>query len=215
MAVYGYIRVSTEGKGQTTENQRKALTDAGFAVTEFFSENGVSGSIKAMERPAFVEMMAKAVSGDTVLVVAVDRLGRNAVDVLTVIEEFKARGIKLRVQQFDGVDLTSSTGKLLVTVMAALAEMEKNILIERTHSGIARAKAEGTKFGPPLTIEPAIMRTLADHVRAGSTLDWLSNRYGIPRNTIHRNVKTWGDKLEEYEKEFVARKAQHAAKVSD
>jgi DNA invertase Pin-like site-specific DNA recombinase len=53
MAVYGYIRVSTEGKGQTTDNQRKLIVDAGIAVTEFFSEDGVSGSVKAFERPAF------------------------------------------------------------------------------------------------------------------------------------------------------------------
>jgi hypothetical protein len=53
MAVYGYIRVSTEGKGQTTENQRKLIVDGGIAVSEFFSEDGVSGSVKASQRPAF------------------------------------------------------------------------------------------------------------------------------------------------------------------
>lgn len=208
MTVFAYMRVSTKTEGQTTENQRKLLTDAGFAIHVFISEDGVSGSMPAFDRPAFAGMMDEAQAGDTVIVTAVDRLGRNAVDVLTVIEAFKAKGVKLRVTMFDGVDLTSSTGKMLVTVMAALAEMEKNMLIERTKAGLERTKAEGTRLGAPLTIEPAILKELVDR-RADASLDKLAAIYGIPRNTIDRNIKTWGGKQGEYAVEWMARKTQY------
>lgn len=209
MAVYGYGRVSTSDKGQSTDNQLKKIGDAGFALTHFFAEHGVSGSVKATNRPAFNAMMAKVAEGDTVIVTAVDRLGRNAVDVLTVVEEFKNRKVALRVMQFDGVDLTSPTGKLLVTVMAALAEMEKNLLIERTHDGLALAKERGKRLGRPMTIEPATMRGLAADVLTDMTLNQMASKWGIPRNTIHRNLKEWGSKLDEYAKEWATRKTQY------
>src|SRR5687768_5167604 len=67
MATYGYLRVSTEGKGQTTDNQHKQIADAGFAVEQYFSEDGVSGSIKAFSRPAFSKMLKQAKDGDTII----------------------------------------------------------------------------------------------------------------------------------------------------
>lgn len=211
MTIFAYLRVSTDNKGQTTDNQRKLLVDGDFRVDEFFSEDGVSGSTPAFKRPVFTAMMAKAKAGDTVIVVAVDRLGRNAVDVLNVIEEFKVRGVKLRVKQFDGVDLTSSTGKMLVTVMAALAEMEKNMLVERTVAGLDRTRAQGTKLGRPLTIPPATLRLMAYEREAnGASLDTLSSYFDFPRNTIHRNLVEWGNKLGAYEAEWNARQQQYA-----
>lgn len=214
MATYGYGRVSTDNKGQTTDNQRKLIADAGFSVDEFFSENGVSGSIKASERPAFNAMMAKAVEGDTVIVVAVDRLGRNAVDVLTVVEMFKARSIKLRVMQFDGVDLTSPTGKMLVTVMAALAEMEKNMLIERTKAGLARTKEQGTVLGRPMTIEPGLLRQAIKLKNEGWNWESIAKALDVPKSTLHRTAKDWYDKLGEYEAEWMKRKTQYGNDVS-
>lgn len=210
MAVLGYIRVSTDNKNQTTDNQRKLIVDAGFAVTEFFSEDGVSGSVKAQDRPAFARMFAQASAGDTIIVTMVDRLGRSASDILNVVEALKERGIKLRVMQFDGIDITSPTGKMILTCMAAMAELERNILIERTVAGLERTKSQGTKLGPPLTIEPAVLAELVAK-KASMTLDKLATEYGIPRNTIHRNIKEWGSDLEGYKAEWEARKAQYAA----
>lgn len=210
MAVYGYIRVSTEGKGQTTENQRKLIEDAGYRVDAFFSEDGVSGSVKAFSRPAFASMLALCKEGDTIILTMVDRLGRSASDILNVVEELKERGIKLKVMQFDGMDITSSMGKMVLTCMSAMAELERNILIERTIAGLERTKAQGTKLGAPLTIEPAIMNNLVSE-SGNLTLDQLSTKYGIPRNTIHRNIKKWGDRLDVYEAEWIARKSQYAA----
>lgn len=208
MAAFAYIRVSTDG--QTTDNQRKVIEDAGFAVQEFFAEEGVSGSTKAAERPAFARLLEVAKAGDTIIVTMVDRLGRSTSDVLNVVEDLKARSIKLRVMQLDGMDITSPAGKLLMTMMAALAEMERNILIERTVAGLERTKAQGTKLGPPLTIEPEVLRNMVMH-KPSMTLDKLAQIYGFPRNTIHRNLTTWGNNLDGYEKEWNARKEQYAA----
>lgn len=209
MAVYGYGRVSTDNKGQTTDNQKKLIADAGFAVDEFFSENGVSGSIKAFDRIAFCRMMDKAKEGDTVIVVAVDRLGRNAVDVLTVVEAFKSRNIKLRVLQFDGVDLTSPTGKLLVTVMAALAEMEKNLLIERTKAGLSRTKEAGTRLGRPTTIEPAVLRKAVQLKNTGYNWDRIAKELDVPKSTLHRTACEWINDIDGYEREWNSRQTQY------
>jgi putative DNA-invertase from lambdoid prophage Rac len=160
-------------------------------------------------------MLARCVEGDTIVITMIDRLGRSASDVLNVVEDLKARGIKLRVMQFDGMDITSSMGKMVLTCMAAMAEMERNILIERTNAGLARTKASGTKLGRPLTIEPAIMEALMDDKAQGCTLDEMSQAYGIPRNTIHRNLKEWGGKLLTYKAEWVARKTQYDSKISN
>lgn len=214
MTTYAYIRVSTEGKGQTTDNQRKLIVDAGFQVDEFISEEGVSGSKKAFERPAFADMLSRTGEGDTVLVTAIDRLGRSASDVLNVVEELKARGIRVKVTQFDGIDLTSATGKLMLTMLAAVAEMERNLLIERTNAGIARTRVQGTKFGAPLTIKPHDLAQMLSMKAKGASLDKLSETFGVPRNTIHRNLKKWEGKLEQYHEEWIAREQQYAAKAA-
>lgn len=198
MSVYSYIRVSTLHHDQTTENQRKAILDAGFTVDEFFSENGVSGTIPALERPAFKEMMKVLCQGDTVICTMVDRLGRDAADILNTINEFKKLGVRVRVLQFDGVDVTSTTGKLIITVMAALAEMEKNLLIERTKSGLARTREQGTIFGRPLTIAPEILVKLCDKRNQNISLKKLSNEYDLDVMTIQRNTKKWDGKMVEY-----------------
>lgn len=213
MAIYGYIRVSTEGKGQTTDNQKKLICDAGFAVTEFFSEDGVSGSIKATERPAFSRMLSKLSEGDTIIVTMVDRLGRSASDILNVVEDLKARGVKLRVMQFDGIDITSPTGKMILTCMAAMAELERNILIERTVAGLERTKAQGTKLGAPLTIKPEDLRSMFGMKAMGASLDKLADTFSIPRNTIYRNLKKWEGKMDEYVMEWNTREQQYAAKA--
>jgi len=209
VATYAYLRISTDNKGQTTDNQRLLLTTAGFAIDEFIAGGGVSASTKAFERPAFSRMATKMVSGDSCIVVAVDRLGRSASDILNVVEEFKRLGIKLRVLQFDGMDITSSMGKMVLTCMAAMAELERNILIERTVAGLERTKAQGTKLGPPLTIPPQVLTNMLDKKQEGATLDSLAGEFGVPRNTIHRNLKAWTGKMEAYASEWEARQSQY------
>jgi len=127
-----------------------------------------------------------------------------------VVEELKTRGIRLRVLQFDGMDITSSMGKMVLTCMAAMAELERNILIERTVAGLERTKSQGTRLGAPLTIEPDVLINLITEKANGSSLDKLQVKYGIPRNTIARNIARWKDNVEAYRVEWMAREQQYA-----
>lgn len=211
MKTCAYIRVSTTTHDQTTDNQRKLIEDAGFAVDEWYSEDGVSGTVKALQRPAFSRMMADAVSGDTCICTMVDRLGRDAEDILNTINEFTRLGIRLRVLQFDGVDVTSSMGKMIVTVMAAMSEMERNMLVERTKAGIARTRAAGTRLGAKLKITPKQMEKIFQKRGAGETLQAIANATKIPLTTIALNLKTWEGKQNMYEEEYMLRAKQHKA----
>lgn len=209
--IFAYIRVSTTSHDQTTDNQKKLITDAGFAVDEWISENGVSGSVNALQRPEFARMMRKAKAGDTVICTMVDRLGRTASDVLHTVDEFKRLGIRLRVMQFDAVDVTSPTGKMIVTVMAACAELEKNLLVERTVAGLARTKEQGTILGPPLTMKPEDLKAICAERAKGKSFDQLATMFPYPRQTIYRNVKKWENNLQQYDDEYFTRQLQYAA----
>lgn len=212
MTIYAYIRVSTDL--QTTDNQKKVIIDAGFNVNVWVSEDGVSGTKPAFERPAFSAMMAEAQSGDTVIVTMIDRIGRSAIDILKTVEKFKELGIKLRILQFDSVDVTSSMGKMLLTVMAACAELERNLLVERTIAGIARTKEQGTKLGQPLKIVPSDLRKMVIAKESGISIKALSEEYNLPRITITRNIDKWASNLQGYEEEYYDRIAQYEKATS-
>jgi len=212
MTVHAYMRVSTE-KNQTTDNQRKAILDAGFSVDKFYSEDGVSGSIKATERPVFAQMISLMTAGDQLIITMIDRLGRSASDILNVIEMFKVMGVRVRVLQFDGMDITSSMGKMVLTCMAAMSELERNILVERVHAGLERTKAQGTILGTPLTIEPAVLCEMVAQKAAKVSLEALVIQFNIPRSTIARNITKWKDSLDQYKVEWNARQSQYAAKL--
>jgi DNA invertase Pin-like site-specific DNA recombinase len=209
MTIFAYTRVSTEE--QTTDNQKKVIEDAGFKIDVWANDEGVSGSVKAFDRPAFKEMLSRAQENDTVIVTMIDRLGRSASDILITVEEFKARSIKLRVLQFDGVDVTSPMGKMLLTVMAACAELERNLLIERTKAGIARTASEGTLLGQPLKINPSDLRIMVAMHKTNFTYKEISDKFGVHPNTVTRNIQKWKDNLDGYEKEFNARAAQYSS----
>ena len=211
MAVYGYLRVSTNTGMQTTDNQEKAITDAGFSINEFFSDSGVSGSVPAFERPSFKRMLDKLVVGDTVIVVAVDRLGRSASDILQTVEHFKSLGVKVRIMQFDGVDVTSPMGKMILTCMSAFAELEKNLIVERVNSGIARTRSQGTVFGAPSKLSPDDMEQMITDSRKISQTQ-LAKNYGVGLSTVKRNLKSYSNKsaLVAYRETFGKKQEQHS-----
>lgn len=145
MAVVSYYRVSTSD--QTIENQRMELSKTYRLDREFFDE-GVSGTVPGMERPGFAGMMEWVREGDTLVVVDLDRLGRDSLDVQSNIRELKRKGVNVIVTRL-GVDLSTDAGDLLVTIISKIAEMERLKLLERQRAGVARAKAEGKHLGRP------------------------------------------------------------------
>jgi putative DNA-invertase from lambdoid prophage Rac len=143
-----YCRVSTSG--QFTENQVQEVKSAGFEVqASRVMEETVSGSIPAKERKGFQTLLDKMESGDVLIVTKLDRLGRNAMDVRQTVEHLASAGIRVHCLALGGVDLTSAAGKMTMQVLGAVAEFERDLLIERTQQGLNRAKAEGKKLGRP------------------------------------------------------------------
>ncbi len=183
-ATFGYGRVST-GQ-QTTNNQRLELEQAGYQIEPdyWYADEGVSGKIAASQRPAFSRMLGQIRKGETLVVAKLDRLGRDAIDVLQTVRQLGERGIKVVVLQLGTTDLTSAAGKLLLSMLAAVAEMERDLLVERTQAGLARAKAEGTTLGRPSKTTPAQRAEIRHRLGAGESISALARHYGVSRANI-------------------------------
>lgn len=184
MATFGYGRVST-GQ-QTTENQRLELEQAGYLIdTDYwFADEGISGKVAAGQRPAFKRMLGQVRKGETLVVSKLDRLGRDAIDVLQTVRQLGERGIKVIVLQLGTTDLTSAAGKLLLTMLAAVAEMERDLLVERTQAGLARARSEGKKLGRPSKTTPEQRTEIRHRLGAGESVSVLARAYAISRANI-------------------------------
>lgn len=181
MATFAYGRVSTVL--QDTENQRLELTNAGWSIDYWFADT-ISGKSASSQRPAFKELLTKIRDGETLLVAKLDRLGRDAIDVLQTVRNLGARNIKVVVHQLGSTDLTSPAGKLLLSMLAAVAEMERDLLIERTQAGLTRAKAEGKKLGRPSKITPEQRSDILRSVAEGASISALARKYAVSRATI-------------------------------
>ena len=181
MATFAYGRVSTSL--QDTDNQRLELTNAGWVIDYWFADT-ISGKSASSQRPAFRELLTKIRDGETLLVSKLDRLGRDAIDVLQTVRDLGARNIKVVVHQLGSADLTSPAGKLLLSMLAAVAEMERDLLIERTQAGLTRAKAEGKKLGRPSKIAPEQRSDILMSLSEGASISALARRYAVSRATI-------------------------------
>lgn len=189
MAIFGYCRVSTTD--QTTANQRLEIERAGYAVEYWFADT-VSGSAHAAQRPQFKELLGKIRSGDTLVVSKLDRLGRDAPDVLATIKRLAELKVEVIVLQLGKLDLGSPAGKLMLAMLAAVAEMERDLLVERTQAGLARAKAEGKTLGrPSKTNQKQRMAMVEAHGR-GDSISSLSRLYNVSRSTVLAAVKPKG-----------------------
>jgi len=180
-AVFGYGRVSTAA--QESDNQRLELEKA-FKLDYWYADNGVSGKVAASLRPAWREMLAKVRPGETIVVSKLDRLGRDAIDVLQTVRKLGELGIKVVVLQLGNTDLTSPAGKLLLSMLAAVAEMERDLLVERTQAGLARAKAEGKVLGRPSKTTPEQRRQVVARLGAGESVSAVARDYGVSRASI-------------------------------
>ena len=182
---FAYLRVSTVD--QTTDNQMGEIAAAGFSVhSRRRVAETVSGSVQARKRPGFVRLMDRLEEGDVLVVTKLDRLGRNAIDVATTVAELDGLGVRVHCLQLGGVDLTSSTGKLTMGVINAVAEFERDLIVERTQAGLARAKAEGKKLGPKFKLTNAQRAEVADRLAARESMRSLAKAYSVSRQTIMR-----------------------------
>lgn len=153
MRVFAYCRVSTSE--QTTDNQIHAIRAAGYDIPDqrVVSET-TSGGVCAMARPCFKAMIEhKMEQGDMLVVLKLDRLGRDSIDVQQTIQLLIDRGIKVVSLDLPVRDLSSAEGKLMLQLMGAFAEFERSRIKERTREGLERAKAQGKKLGRPAALD--------------------------------------------------------------
>lgn len=181
--VFAYARVSTVE--QVTDNQRGEIAAAGYVIEpRRFMEEKVSGSVPASQRPGFVKLLDKLEKGDTLVVTKLDRLGRDSIDVQQTVERFASEGVRLVVLQLGNLDLTSSAGSLMVKMLAAVADFERDLIVERTQAGLARAKAEGKKLGRPAKTSEADRQAIRQRLAGGESVSEVARWYEVSRATI-------------------------------
>ena len=186
--VFAYCRVSLAG--MHTENQVKEIADAGFQITASRTiTETISGSVAANERIGFRKLLDKLETGDVLVVTKLDRLGRNAMDVRATVDALAGMGVRVHCLALGGVDLTSPAGKMTMGVIAAVAEFERDLLIERTLSGQARARDAGTHMGRPAKTTATDRAAILAAIAKGDTVSSLATTYKISRASII-NIRT-------------------------
>src|SRR3954463_8127691 len=183
--VFAYLRVSTPG--QTTDNQLQEIRAAGFGIEPHrVVTETVSGSVATARRPGFARLLDRLEPRDVLVVTRLDRLGRNATDVGSTVARLAGIGVRVRCLALGGGDLASSTGKLTMGAINAVAEFERDLLVERTQAGLSRAKAEGRTLGRPLSLTGDQRRGVERRLREGRTVSALAREFNTSRQTIMR-----------------------------
>lgn len=185
---FAYCRVSTAD--QTTDNQVHEIEGAGFAIDpKRIVVETVSGSVAAVERKGFAKLLDRMEAGDVLIVTKLDRLGRSALDVRSTIDRLAADGIRVHCLALGGVDLTSAAGRMTMNVIVAVAEFERDLLIERTQAGLKRAKASGKALGRPQALSNDQQKEIIAARAKGASLGVLAKQFGVSRAAIQRVEK--------------------------
>jgi len=186
MHTFVYVRVSTIG--QTTENQILEIEQAGYEPDAMYSDT-ISGKIPAMGRPEFSKMMdtiRRTRKPKRLIVTKLDRLGRDASDITSTVRSLAAAECAVRVLQLGDLDVTSTAGKLVMATLAAVAEMERDILIERTNAGLARARKEGKHLGRPTAADTTATSAIRQKLAAGISVSQVAREHQVSRATVQR-----------------------------
>lgn len=177
-----YSRVSTSD--QTTTNQTQEVQAAGFDIPEYrVVEETVSGSTCTSERKGFQRLLERMEQGDVLVVTKLDRLGRNSIDVQSTVQMLEAKGIRVHCLALGGADLTSPAGKMVMSVLSAVAEFERDLLIERTQTGLQRAKSQGKTLGRPVATSSAEVQALKAE---GQSQRQVAQSLGVSLSTVKR-----------------------------
>ena len=181
--VLGYARVSTGD--QDVAGQTLRLEQAG-AIRVFTDVK----SGRSMDRPGLIELLAYARRGDTLAIVRLDRLGRSLAELLSVVEQLKARRIALLSLE-EKIDTSSAAGELIFHVFGAIAHFERRLIAERTKDGIAAARARGKVPGrQPVDVDK--VQAALKLVQAGLSPTKAASQLGLGRSTVYREVAAAG-----------------------
>jgi putative DNA-invertase from lambdoid prophage Rac len=183
--VFAYCRVSTTD--QNTSNQVQDIRAAGYEVDKRrVVEESISGSVAVKDRPSFQKLLERIEERDVLIVTKLDRLGRNMLDVCATVKLLDTMGVRVVCLQLGGADLTSPSARMTMQILSSVAEFERSLLIERTQSGLARAKAEGKTLGrkPKLDVRQQI--EVRARLAEGATVYQVAKDFGVARQVIMR-----------------------------
>ncbi|PUB91438.1 MAG: resolvase/recombinase [gamma proteobacterium symbiont of Ctena orbiculata] len=177
MRLFGYARVSTSQ--QSLNVQVKALKAEGVRANRIFTDR-VSGS--HMNREGLQMLRIKVEEGDVILIKKLDRLGRDTADMVQLIKEFDYMGVAIRFLD-DGISTEGTMGKMVVTILSAVAQAERQRILERTNEGRLEAKAKGVRFGRKPTVDKQKVLTLREQ---GVGATEISRKLNIGRSTVYK-----------------------------
>lgn len=177
MRLFGYVRVSTSQ--QSLDIQIRALKDAGVKASRIFTDKASGNSV---DRPGLDLLRMKVEEGDVILVRKLDRLGRDTADMIQLIKEFDAQGVAVRFKD-DGISTDGEMGKMVVTILSAVAQAERRRILERTNEGREEAKLKGVRFDRKRTVDRKQVLTL-HHQGAGPS--HISQQLSIARSTVYK-----------------------------
>lgn len=179
--VFGYARVSTEQ--QSLDRQLDMLEK--YGVDKIYNEK-MTGTKR--NRPELEKLMERLTEGDTVVVESLSRLGRSTKDLIWLMETFNSKGVNL-VSLKESIDTTSSTGKLLFTLMSALAQFERDVIADRTREGLASARARGRKGGRPAADSEMIRQAVKLYNSRDYSVKEITELTGVRRSTLYKHLR--------------------------
>lgn len=178
----GYARVSTDE--QNLDLQIDALKAAG--CEQIFTDNGISGITK--DREGLTQALSAVGNGNILVVWKLDRLGRSLGFLCELIERMKGQGAGFQ-SLTDGIDTTTTGGKLVFHIMGALAEFERDLIRERTKAGMKSAKKRGKHVGRPKALSQGQVQHMREMIEAGKTQGEVAELLGVSANTIGRALR--------------------------
>lgn len=179
--VFGYARVSTEQ--QNLDRQLDMLK--GYGVDYIYNEK-MTGTKR--NRPELEKMLERLTAGDTVVIESLSRLGRSTKDLIWLMETFNQKGVNL-VSLKESIDTTTSTGKLLFTLMSALAQFERDVIADRTREGLASARARGRKGGRPATDNEKLRRAVKLYNSSEYSIKEITELTGVRKSTLYKYLQ--------------------------
>lgn len=181
-ALLGYARVSTTS--QSLDAQTDALAAAGVDAARIYTDQ-LSGSLRRSQRPGMAALLDYARPGDVIVVAGIDRLGRDAAEVMMTIRDLTERGIVLRSLR-EGIDTSNATGRMIAGVLASLAELELELIHERKAASSEARRARGLAVGRPKALDQS-KAALAARMRAtGEPVPVIASALGVSRATVYR-----------------------------
>lgn len=178
----GYARVSTAH--QSLDQQMDALTAVGVDANRVYTDK-LSGTSTRQQRPGLDALLDYARQGDAIVVVGIDRLGRNAAEVMTTIRDLGERGIVLRSLR-EGIDTSNASGRMVAGVLASLAELELELGRERRTAARDARRARGQSIGRPKALDDSKTALARRMHAAGESASTIGTALGVSRATVYR-----------------------------